>query len=149
VAGITLKQLTSEQQDQIQATLDSFPSSLQRSVSGQESPLNLILPDSWQLPAGIRHLLIVPDAWISYVPFDLLHAAGSRDPLIESYDISYLPSAVLLRRKSADSRVHWPWTRELVAFGHPVVATEKSENQDVDRRDTQSLAYSATEIQQI
>jgi CHAT domain-containing protein len=157
--GLRIKQLTPEQQERIQELLRKIPDSLQSSNGGandnEGSPLNAILADDWQFPPGIHHLLIVPDAWLSYVPFDLLRAERNSGSLwIERYDISYLPSAALLRRIPASHHVYWPWTRELVAFGDPAVRTEESENplknlKSNERPGTQSLPFSAKEIEDI
>jgi CHAT domain-containing protein len=154
--GLKIKQLTREQQTRIQELLRKIPDSLQSSNGGandnEDSPLNAILADDWQFPPGVHHLLIVPDAWLSYVPFDLLRAERDSGALwIERYDISYLPSAALLRRIPAPHRVYWPWTRELVAFGDPIVRVEESENQlkDAEQPAAQSLPFSAKEIEDI
>jgi CHAT domain-containing protein len=160
-SGSKLTKFTSEQLERIQTVLRNIPNSLQTVSStdnSDESPLDAILADDWAFPSNVRHLLIVPDAWLSYVPFDLLHVErGSNTRLIGRYDITYLPSAVLMRRTFADHRVYGPWTRELVAFGDPVIRTEQPENRanddriDVnnDRQAVHSLPYSATEIEDI
>jgi CHAT domain-containing protein/Tfp pilus assembly protein PilF len=151
--GSNLRVLTPDQQTKIQELLRNFPNNLRQIANNQGSPLDVLLPNNWSLPPGIRHLMIVPDAWISYVPFDLLHGAGdSKSLLIEQYDISYLPSAALLRRSaSADQHVRWPWTRELVAFGDPVIKDEQTESsvQDADQQGSLRLPYSAKEIEDI
>jgi CHAT domain-containing protein len=159
-AGLKIKQLTLEQQTRIQELLRKIPNSLPSSNGGdndnnndhEDSPLNAILAEDWQFPPGVHHLLIVPDAWLSYVPFDLLRAERNSGTLwIERYDISYLPSAALLRRIPAPHRVYWPWTRELVAFGDPIVNVEESGNQlkNADQPGTQSLPFSAKEIEDV
>ncbi|MGH9570706.1 MAG: CHAT domain-containing tetratricopeptide repeat protein, partial [Candidatus Angelobacter sp.] len=81
-------------------------------------------------PAGIApfaqpqytHLLIVPDGFLSLVPFEL--APGpSGEIVLAQHDVTYLPSAVLLLRGA--SRKSWgvglPWQRQLIAFGDPAV----------------------------
>ncbi|MGH9568785.1 MAG: CHAT domain-containing protein, partial [Candidatus Angelobacter sp.] len=81
-------------------------------------------------PAGIapfaqpqyKHLLIVPDGFLSLVPFEL--APGpSGEIILAQHDVTYLPSAVLLLRGA--SRKTWgfglPWQRQLIAFGDPAV----------------------------
>jgi len=81
------------------------------------------------LPQGIaplddaqyKHLLIVPDGYLSLVPFELL-ANAKGEPLIENHDITYLPSAVLLSRSvPARAGLRFPWQRQLRAFGDPMV----------------------------
>jgi CHAT domain-containing protein/tetratricopeptide (TPR) repeat protein len=89
----------------------------------------LLLPAS--VPFGddrYRHLVIVPDGPLASLPFEVLpHPGGGGPLLIERYDVSYLPSAALLLRPPA-SATSWrlPWTRELLAFGDPVIAQERA-----------------------
>ena len=68
---------------------------------GTASELNPILdavsamvvsPLSRRLPDRVKHLIIVPTDYLSYLPFQVLLWKGGR-PLIEAYSISYLPSA--------------------------------------------------------
>lgn len=51
-----------------------------------------------------RHLLIVPDGPLSAIPFEVATSPGSSAPLIETSDISYLPSAQFVIRGEATSR---------------------------------------------
>src|SRR5580698_117711 len=146
-AGLSLRSLSSEQQARIQEILKAMPS---RFEAGR-SDLDAVFPDKWSLPASVRHLLIVPDAWVSYIPFDLLHTAEENAPLIERVDISYLPSAVLLLRNTPKTSLSWPWNRELVAFGDPVVSSQTQDTQAPghDAQDRPSLPFSAAEIENI
>jgi CHAT domain-containing protein/Tfp pilus assembly protein PilF len=160
-AGIKLRQLTPEQLSRIQAVLKQLPDSVRTSSSSQDRaavdlPLNAILADDWLFPPGIHHLVIVPDGWLSSVPFDLVHnGRGSTTLLIEQYDITYLPTAALLRRIPAGRGAPWPWTTELVAFGDPVVNAdvnaERNENQvqRISQPGIQDLPYSTKEIEDI
>jgi len=70
---------------------------------------------------GAAHLLVVPDGILGEVPFELLDAGGG-SPIVERFDVSYLPSAAVLLRASSRS-TSWkpPWTRQLVAFAAPRV----------------------------
>jgi tetratricopeptide (TPR) repeat protein len=140
--GLQFNQLTPEQEKRIHEALSNLPGNLR---SDGISNLDAVLPDGWTFPAGTKHLLIVPDAWISYVPFDLLHVAGNSRTLLDSYDISYLPSAMLLGRKRTERSAYWPWTRELVAFGDPLPEPKL----DNDKTVTQRLPFSGQEIQDI
>jgi tetratricopeptide (TPR) repeat protein len=146
-AGLSLRSLSGEQQERIQEVLKAMPNRFEAGPSD----LDLVFPNQWSLPAGVHHLLIVPDAWVSYIPFDLLHTAGENGPLIERFDISYMPSAVLLLRNTPESGLSWPWHPELVAFGDPVVRPEKRDNQAPthDSQDRPSLPFSAAEIENI
>jgi CHAT domain-containing protein/tetratricopeptide (TPR) repeat protein len=65
---------------------------------------------------AVRRLLIVPDGALELIPFETL----GRTPLVERYDISYLPSAALLEARPGRSGWAAPWRRELIAFGDPV-----------------------------
>lgn len=70
-------------------------------------------------------LLIVPDGFLSLVPFELA-PDSSGVPLLEHHDITYMPSAVLLLRGSSPRkpRLGFPWQAQLTAFGDPVTAGE-------------------------
>jgi CHAT domain-containing protein len=67
------------------------------------------------------HVLIVPDGFLSLVPFELLPASGQ--PLLETRDVTYMPSAVLLLRGALQnaSATRLPWQQQLVGFGDPAV----------------------------
>jgi tetratricopeptide (TPR) repeat protein len=75
------------------------------------------------LPLGdgkISHLIVVPDGMLNFIPFELLMADGTT-PVIEKFDVTYLPSASLLAVNRQASHRPWipPWRRVLVAFGDP------------------------------
>ena len=149
-AGIQTRQLTAEQQEKLQAALKRMPESLED--PDEKTIFDEVLPTDWRFPRDVRHLLIVADAWISSLPFELLHTPDdSKSLLVDRYDISYLPSAALLRRNIADRHVYWPWNRELVAFGDPVVKTSEITNgkQDAAPLNEQSIPYSREEIDEI
>ena len=129
-SGVVLKQITQQDEIGIQGLLEGFPESLDKMDKRQLTSLDFLFPAPLTFPAGIRHLLVVPDGWISYVPFDLIHAQdASHSMLIERCDISYMPSAVLLRRNAtSESQVTYPWSRELIAFGDPIMSDHESTN---------------------
>jgi CHAT domain-containing protein len=140
--GMTHKTLSRENQEQLSAFLRSMPESL----STQSGIMNEIF-DIFPSPAtGIHHLLIVPDGWSSFIPFDVLQMKGTPDMLIERYDITYLPTAALLRREAKDPFLRWPWQSELTAFGNP---TLNSSAEDRSRFAVPALPYSGKEILQI
>ena len=87
----------------------------------------LLLPAALPLEADrYRHLVVVPDGPLGPVPFEALRREGGR-LLVESYDVSYLPSAALLMRPPPpESSWRLPWSRELIAFGDPLVAGQPS-----------------------
>ena len=68
------------------------------------------------------HVLIVPDGFLSLMPVELLPAASGQ-PLLESRDVTYMPSAVLLLRGAMQnaSATRLPWQQQLVGFGDPAV----------------------------
>ena len=68
------------------------------------------------------HLLVVPDGALGEIPFELLDA-GTGSPIIERFDVSYLPSAAVLLRDSPGPSRFWapPWRRQLVSFAAPVI----------------------------
>ncbi|HEX3093090.1 MAG TPA: CHAT domain-containing tetratricopeptide repeat protein [Candidatus Angelobacter sp.] len=68
------------------------------------------------------HVLIVPDGFLSLIPFELLPTAPGK-PLLESRDVTYMPSAVLLLRGALQnaSATRLPWQQQLVGFGDPAV----------------------------
>lgn len=123
-AAIAQARLSAEDQQQMARFISGLPESL-----GDDWQSGIQRLSAW-LPRGIkplvdnrnRRLLIVPDGYLSMVPFELL-AAGSGEPLLENHEVTYLPSAALLSRSqfSQPARIRFPWQRELLAFGDPTV----------------------------
>jgi tetratricopeptide (TPR) repeat protein len=66
------------------------------------------------------HLIVVPDGALGGIPFELLDA-GTGSPIVERFDVSYLPSAAVLLRDASGSSRFWapPWKRQLVSFAAP------------------------------
>jgi CHAT domain-containing protein len=83
------------------------------------------------------------------VPFDLV-PIGERNGvvLIERVDISYLPTAALLRRKrNVQSRPFLPWHRELVAFGNPETEQKSDRSKTFEGiQPVQPLPHSSEEV---
>jgi len=52
-------------------------------------------PVELKLPKDIKHLIVVPGSYLSYLPFEALKTRKGRD-LIDDYSVSYLPSASTL-----------------------------------------------------
>jgi CHAT domain-containing protein len=149
-SGLVVKRLSSEDMEQIRGFLVGMPGTLTGDWRQQIRVFDALLPSDKSFLQGIRHLLIVPDGWISYVPFDLLHA-GKNSPsvLIEGYDISYMPTAAILHRPQPREKLfRFPWTRELAGFGDPTIVSEGlSESAgELENRGTQRLRFSAQEI---
>jgi len=84
------------QQTEIQLVLTGMPNNLRGGSDEIRAALAPIFPSQWPWPATIQHLVIVPDGWMSYLPFDLVRAETDKTILLERYDISYLPSAALM-----------------------------------------------------
>ena len=84
---------------------------------------NMLPKDIAPLTQGrFPHVLIVPDGFLSLIPFELLPTASGR-PLLENCDVTYMPSAVLLLRGALQnaSATRLPWQQQLVGFGDPAV----------------------------
>jgi len=154
--GMAVKDLTANEVASIRNFLSATPQNLNEGWREQVRALDLILPaEGLPFSTDVQHLIIVPDGWLSYVPFDLLHDRGAPEQvLIERFDIAYLPSAALLRRESpVDPAFHSPWTRQLVAFGDPTLAATADSGTRGDspnpQHDPPQLPYSGEEIHNI
>jgi CHAT domain-containing protein/tetratricopeptide (TPR) repeat protein len=88
------------------------------------------------------HVVIVTDRALASIPFELLPNAGR--PLIESRDITYLPTAALLLRSASRPRRYAPpWTTQFRGFGDPLFGSAALED---DPRATRRLDASAEEV---
>ena len=97
------------------------------------------------------HMLIVPDGILSLVPFELVSTSGGK-PLLESHDVTYLPSAVLLLRGALQqaSAIGYPWQPQLVGFGDPAVVGSGESSLTASRQNGSSaLPASGEEIRTI
>src|SRR5262249_33629968 len=115
--------------------------------------LNAFLPEGLASLWNDRypHILIVPDSFLSLVPFEAMPAASGHR-LLEKHDITYLPSAVLLARVAdvQSERFQFPWRRQLPAFGNPaIVAGRRDLLVRSNEQEPGVLPGSADEIQQI
>jgi len=134
---------------QIRDLLETMPGNLSTDWQEQFRILKTLLPVDPMLFQDVRHLIIVPDGWLSYVPFDLLSSRTSDAALIEDYDISYLPTAALLRRRLPPERLlRFPCTEELVAFGDPTTANQElvEASGELERQSERPLPFSGQEI---
>ncbi|MBW8868057.1 MAG: CHAT domain-containing protein [Acidobacteria bacterium] len=95
----------------------------------------------------VRHLQVVADAALQFIPFEALTLPGSRDLVIERAAVSYLPSAAyLLRRPRPPSRRSvWPWQRAVVAFGDPAPAAAYP----LETRPVAPLPYARQEVERV
>ncbi len=99
----------------------------------------------------LRHLIVVPDGLLSALPFEALRPpAGTGTLLIERFDVSYLPSAAILLRERPPALGSWsfPWTRQVVAFGDPLVPAP-SASALPGEASRAGLATSAEEVREI
>jgi CHAT domain-containing protein len=147
------RQVSEADQLRMRTFLQKLPGNLHDNWREQFHLLDPLLPENAVPRASkIRHLLIVPDGWLSAVPFDLLHPHPNTDELlIERFDITYLPTAALLRRGPISaSRFHPPWIIELVAFGDPQSSNARANSDDLTSTPAlQELAYSAEEVRAV
>ena len=99
------------------------------------------------LPAlsRVRHLLIVPDGSLHFVPFETLTLPAAGTLLVERFAVSYLPSAAFVLQPAAARRWAWPWQRELVAFGDPAPAT----SYPLETVQWPPLPYAAEEVRRV
>jgi tetratricopeptide (TPR) repeat protein len=89
-------------------------------------------------------MVIVPDGPLSTVPFEAIYEPRSRSLLVELSEISYLPSAQLLKPRRASTGILFPWQRQMVALGDPPIG-----NSDLLDRGWRRLQFSGVEIRSI
>lgn len=148
--GIEQMELSKAERETAFGLVRGLPGSLRDNWRQRTAALSRLIPSS--LPATLHHMMIVPDGWLSSIPFDLLPAPDSSgNLLIERFDISYLPTAALLRRRPLSDRgMRVPWMREFVAFGNPTVPDQVAVSGNLEvATGLEPLPYSAEEIQSI
>jgi len=150
-SGMEQTQLSAEDKQQIMELLRALPAGFDADWRNRWAVLRAVLPPAFSMPAGVEHVLIVPDGWLSAVPFDLVPvAANSPQLLIEQCDVSYLPTAAVLARPyQPRPSVRWPWSQELIAFGDPIGPGESAQLGPATRGGSESLPYSTEEIRSI
>lgn len=123
-SGIARKKFSPEEMNRFQQTVSGLPENLGDDWRTGFHKVSALAPEGIApfLQKQYKHLLIVPDGFLSLVPFDLMPDENGR-PLLEQHDLTYLPSAVLLLRagEQAMQELGFPWQRELLAFGDPAV----------------------------
>jgi tetratricopeptide (TPR) repeat protein len=150
--GAVQNQLSPADLQSVLTFLQALPDNLRGDWRREVAVLGRLLPGELPLSANVYRALIVPDGWLSSVPFDLLPVGDNPNAvLIERLAISYLPTATLLRRTNArDQRWHFPWERELVAFGDPLIPQRGETTDELERGSSlQTLPYSGEEIRDI
>jgi CHAT domain-containing protein len=123
-AGISQSRFSAAEMDAFQRFVTNLPENLSRDWQKDFQKISSMLPKDVAPFAQDRysHVLIVPDGFLSLLPVDLL-PTSSGQPLLESHDITYMPSAVLLLRGAMQnaSFTRLPWQQQLVGFGDPAV----------------------------
>jgi CHAT domain-containing protein len=122
-SGMAQKQLSPTQMNEFEQGVSSFPDNLHQDWKSDFKKISSLLPPgiSPLVQDHYEHLLIVPDGFLSLLPFELIDS-GSGALLLEHHDITYMPSAVLLLRGSLTNQgARLPWQKELVAFGDPAI----------------------------
>jgi CHAT domain len=124
-SGIARKQFSSQEMTAFEQMVSGLPENLGNNWRQGFGKISALAPDGIApfIEKQYAHLLIVPDGFLSLVPFDLMPDENGR-PLLEQHDFTYLPSAVLLLRGAPPGaeRIGFPWKRELLAFGDPAVS---------------------------
>jgi CHAT domain-containing protein/tetratricopeptide (TPR) repeat protein len=124
-AGISQSHFTAAEMDVFTRFVTGLPENLSSDWEKDFQKVSSMLPKGITPFAQDRYsqVLIIPDGFLSMLPFELLpNAAGQ--PLLESRDVTYMPSAVLLLRGAMQtaSATRLPWQQQFVGFGDPAVA---------------------------
>lgn len=123
-AGISQSHLSAAEMDAFTHFVTGLPANLSSDWQKDFQKISSMLPKDIAPFAQDRysHVLIIPDGFLSLVPFELLPTASGQ-PLLESRDVTYMPSAVLLLRGALQnaSATRLPWQQQLVGFGDPAV----------------------------
>jgi CHAT domain-containing protein len=123
-AGIAQNHFSGNEMETFRQFVSGLPDNLSSNWQKDFQKIGSMLPQNIAPLSQDRysHVLIVPDDFLSLVPFELVATAGGQ-PLVESRDITYMPSAVLLLRGvlQNSSALRFPWQQQLVGFGDPAV----------------------------
>lgn len=148
--GAILNRISDDDFRDLLSFLKGLPDNLRAGWRTPATVLNRLIPGGLPLTAKIRRAFIVPDGWLSSLPFDLLPAeTGSNTLLVERLEIAYLPTAALLRRTTPGRAVNFPWKRQLVAFGAPVVQASQGEPGGLTGESGMALPHSENEVRSI
>jgi CHAT domain-containing protein/tetratricopeptide (TPR) repeat protein len=124
-AGISQSRFSAAEMDAFQRFITALPDNLSNDWQKDFQKISAVLLHGIApiTQASYSHVLIIPDGFLSLLPFELLPVAASSRPLLESRDITYMPSAVLLLRGAMQdaSATRLPWQQQLVGFGDPAV----------------------------
>jgi len=123
-AGISQSHFSAAEMDAFQRFVTGLPDNLSGYWQKDCHKISSMLPKDIAPFAQDRyaHVLIVPDGFLSLLPIELL-PTPSGQPLLETRDVTYMPSAVLLLRGAMQkaSATRLPWQQQLVGFGDPAV----------------------------
>ena len=123
-AGISQTHFSAAEMDALQRFVTNLPENLSSDWQKDFQKISNMLPkDVVPFAQGrYSHVLIVPDGFLSLLPVELL-PTSSGQLLLESRDVTYMPSAVLLLRGAMQnaSSTRLPWQQQLVGFGDPAV----------------------------
>ncbi|HWF06271.1 MAG TPA: CHAT domain-containing tetratricopeptide repeat protein [Candidatus Angelobacter sp.] len=150
--GITQTHISAADMDLLGKSVSGLPDNLGKDWQKGFQRISAMLPKGITPFSDSRynHVLIVPDGFLSLVPFELL-PTDSGKPLLESRDVAYLPSAVLLLRgalKNA-SAIRLPWQQQFVGFGDPQVIGSGESSLTSAREGMGPLPASGEEIRTI
>jgi CHAT domain-containing protein/tetratricopeptide (TPR) repeat protein len=153
-AGISQSHFSTAETDALQRFVTNLPDNLSSDWQKDFQKISsVLLHDITPISqASYSHVLIVPDGFLSLLPFELLPITSGQ-PLLESRDVTYMPSAVLLLRGAMQnaSATRLPWQQQLVGFGDPTVVGggESSLTSAVRGEVSGSLPASGEEIRSI
>jgi CHAT domain-containing protein len=123
-SGIAQTHPSAADMDALEHFVSALPDNLSRNWQKDFQKISAMLPGG--IPPFTQdrysHVLIVPDSFFSLVPFELVNTPAGQ-PLLETRDVTYLPSALLLLRgaQANASAVGYPWQPQLVGFGDPAI----------------------------
>ena len=153
-AGISQSHFSAAEMDALQRFVTGLPDNLSGDWQKDFQKIGGMLPKDIAPFAQDRysHVLIVPDGFLSLLPVELLPTSLGR-PLLETRDLTYMPSAVLLLRGALQnaSATRLPWQQQLVGFGDPAIigGGESSLTSAPRGENTGSLPASGEEIRGI
>lgn len=82
-----------------------------------------------------RHLIVVADGPLHYIPFQVLPLAAGGNPLIASTEIVNAPSASILGQLKIETAKRAPRSKVLAAFGNPVFASNYAQQKSITTAD--------------
>ncbi|HEY7403829.1 MAG TPA: CHAT domain-containing protein [Candidatus Angelobacter sp.] len=151
-SGIAQSRPSAADMDNFQHLVSALPDNLGRNWQKDFQKISAMLPGGI-LPFTedrYSHILIVPDSFLSLVPFELVSTPAGH-PLLETRDVTYLPSAVLLLRgaQANASALGYPWQPQLVGFGDPAIVGGGESSLTTTRDAGGALPASGEEIRMI